>query len=166
MYACIEETLRRTAGVPSHLPREVLPGGLEVDGHNIPAGTVVGVPAYAIHHASEYFPDPWTFRPERWMESESVTSESIKLARKAFTPFSIGTRQCSGRNLAYLQLKLTVAHILFRFDLRIDPDNTTRGRGCPGMEEGREREDEFQLWDALGFGRDGPMIQFRKATTS
>ncbi|KAF2119541.1 benzoate 4-monooxygenase cytochrome P450 [Lophiotrema nucula] len=166
MYACIEETLRRTAGVPSHLPREILPGGLNVDGHHLPAGTVVGVPAYAIHHTPRYYPDPWSFRPERWIESESVTRENIELARKAFTPFSIGTRQCSGRNLAYLQLKLTVAHILFRFDLRIDPDESSRGGGHLGMEEGREREDEFQMWDALGFGRDGPMIQFRKAAAT
>jgi hypothetical protein len=26
---------------------------------------------------------------------------------------------------------------------------------------GREREDEFQLWDALGFGRDGPMVEVK-----
>jgi hypothetical protein len=29
------------------------------------------------------------------------------------------------------------------------------------MGVGREREDEFQLWDALGFGRDGPVVEVR-----
>ncbi|KAF2653489.1 cytochrome P450 [Lophiostoma macrostomum CBS 122681] len=164
LYACIEEALRRTAGVPSHLPRVVLPGGINVDGNQLPEGTVVGVPAYALHHTPEYFPDPWAFRPERWIESDDVSAESIAFSRKAFTPFSIGTRQCSGRNLAYLQLKLTLAHVLFRYDMRLAPDQKGLGGGGPDMEEGRQRKDEFQMWDALGFVRDGPMVEFKTRT--
>jgi cytochrome P450 len=161
LYACIEETLRRTAPVPSHLPRVVLPGGITIDDMYLPAGTVVGVPMYAIHHNPSYFPSPFTFDPSRWIESPAISPESIQLARKAFNPFSIGTRQCSGRNLAYLQLKLTLAHVLWRFDLRLSPDEPGRGGGRKGLGAGREREDEFQLWDALGFGRDGPMVEIR-----
>ena len=161
MYACIEEALRRTAPVPSHLPRIVLQGGMEIDGQFFTEGTVVGVPMYAIHHDPEYFPEPFTFKPERWIESSTNSTESIALARKAFNPFSIGSRQCSGRNLAYLQLKLTLAHMLWRFDMRLAPDEPNRGGGGPELGVGRERKDEFQLWDALGFGRDGPMVEFK-----
>ncbi|KAH7406635.1 cytochrome P450 [Phaeosphaeria sp. MPI-PUGE-AT-0046c] len=161
LYACIEETLRRTAPVPSHLPRVVLPGGMTIDNEHFPAGTVVGVPMYAIHNNPAYFPAPFTFDPGRWLESPTNPPEAIALARKAFNPFSIGTRMCSGRNLAYLQLKLTLAHVLWRFDLRLAPDETGRGGGRKGLGEGRERENEFQLWDALGFGRDGPMVQVK-----
>ncbi|KAF2186670.1 benzoate 4-monooxygenase cytochrome P450 [Zopfia rhizophila CBS 207.26] len=163
LYACIEESLRRTAPVPSHLPRVVLPGGISIDGHHIPAGSVVGVSAYTIHHNPEYFPDPWSFCPERWIESESNSRKSIDLARRAFEPFGLGIRQCIGKNFAYLQLKLTIAHILFRYDMRLDPDDRGLGGGRPDFEEGRHRVDEFQLWDALGFGRDGPMVQFKNA---
>jgi len=81
--------------------------------------------------------------------------------RKAFNPFSIGTRQCSGRNLAYMQLKLTLAHVLWRFDVREAPGEMGRGGGKEGLGVGRERADEFQMWDALGFGRDGPMVEVR-----
>jgi cytochrome P450 len=161
LYACIEETLRRTAPVPSHLPRVVLPGGITIDDQYFSAGTVVGVPMYAIHHNPSYFTNPFTFDPLRWIESPTTSPESIRLARKAFNPFSMGTRQCSGRNLAYLQLKLTLAHVLWRFDLRLAPDELGRGGGRKGLGIGREREDEFQLWDALGFGRDGPMVEVK-----
>jgi cytochrome P450 len=161
MYACIEETLRRVAPVPSHLPRVVLPGGITIDDQHFPADTVVGVPMYAIHHNPDYFPSPFTFNPSRWIEGPTTPPESVILARKAFNPFSIGTRQCSGRNLAYLQLKLTVAHILWRFDLRLTPDEPRRGGGKAELGVGRGREDEFQLWDALGFGRDGPMVEIK-----
>lgn len=161
LYACIEETLRRTAPVPSHLPRVVLPGGITIDIQHYPEGTIVGVPMYAIHHNPAYFPSPFTFSPERWLESSTYPPETIAVARKAFNPFSIGTRQCSGRNLAYLQLKLTLAHMLWRFDVRLAPDERGKGGGRKGLGVGREREDEFQMWDALGFGRDGPMVEIR-----
>jgi len=156
LYACIEETLRRTAPVPSHLPRIVLEGGMRIDGQYIYASTVVGVPMYVIHHNPEYFSEPFTFSPERWLDLPSDSP-----ARKAFNPFSIGTRQCSGMKLAYMQLKLTLAHVLWRFDVRLAEKETGRGGGGKGMGTGREREDEFQLWDALGFGRDGPMVEVR-----
>jgi cytochrome P450 len=161
LYAVIEETLRRTAPVPSHLPRVVLEGGTDIDGHHIPAGIVVGVPMYALHNNPTYFPSPFTFSPERWIESPFNTAESIAFARKAFCPFSIGSRMCSGRNLAYMQLKLTLAHLLWRFDFRESPEETGRGGGKEGLGLGRERRDEFQMWDALGFGRDGPMVELK-----
>jgi cytochrome P450 len=147
--------------VPSHLPRDVLSGGITIDGELFPAGTVVGVPMYAIHNNPDYFPDPFAFKPERWIESSSNPSEAIANARRAFNPFSTGTRQCSGRNLAYMQLKLTLAHLLWRFDLREASDEMGRGGGRMGLGVGRERDDEFQMWDALGFGRDGPMVEVR-----
>jgi cytochrome P450 len=124
---------------------------------------VVGVPAYALHHTPEYFPDPWSFKPERWIESDNVSKDSIAHLRKAFTPFGIGARQCAGKFLAYVQLKLTLAHLLWKFDMRLAPDEPERGCGGPELEEGRHRRDEFQLFDALGFGRDGPMVEFRNA---
>jgi hypothetical protein len=60
-------------------------------------------------------------------------------------------------------MKLTLAHVLYCFDLRLDPNEPGRGAGKPGLGEGRERKDEFQMYDALGFGRDGPMVQFKIA---
>lgn len=162
LYACIEETLRRAAAVPSLVPRVVMAGGFTVDGHHLPQGTVVGIPMYPLHHNPEYYSDPWSFRPERWLESET-DPESIARARKAFAPFMMGTRQCSGRVLAYLQMKLTLAHILFRFDLRLSPEDNGLGGGSPDLEEGRHRRDEFQLIDAFGFGRDGPLVEVRVA---
>jgi cytochrome P450 len=131
---------------------------MTIDDQHFCEGTVVGVPMYAIHHNPTYFPSPFTFSPERWLDSPP---EAIALARKAFNPFSIGTRQCSGRGLAYLQLKLTLAHLLWRFEWRLAPDEMGRGGGSEGLGVGREREDEFQLWDALGFGRDGPMVEVK-----
>ncbi|KAF2840589.1 cytochrome P450, partial [Patellaria atrata CBS 101060] len=67
LTACIDETLRISPALPSAMPREVLPGGLSVDGLHIPSGIDVGVAAYCIQHNSTYYPSPWAFRPERWI---------------------------------------------------------------------------------------------------
>jgi len=41
LHACVIEGLRMTASVASELPREVLPGGHDIDGYWYPAGIVV-----------------------------------------------------------------------------------------------------------------------------
>ncbi|KAJ5758550.1 hypothetical protein N7520_005706 [Penicillium odoratum] len=67
LFACINESMRLSPPLGGILPREVLAGGLEVDGgrYYVPAGTDVGVPTYALHHTAEYWPEPYEFRPER-----------------------------------------------------------------------------------------------------
>ncbi|KAJ5949319.1 cytochrome P450 [Penicillium verhagenii] len=74
LYACINEALRLSPPVPGLLPREVLAGGLEIDEgrYYVPAGTDVGVPTYALHHMPEYWPDPYRFCPDRWLDCFSA----------------------------------------------------------------------------------------------
>lgn len=163
LYACIEECLRRLAPVPSHVPRVVLAGGMTVDGHFFPEGTVVGVPQYALHHNTRYYTEPFQFCPERWVVSATNPQSAIDEMRRAFEPFGVGVRGCIGKNLGYLQLKLTLAHLLYRFDIRECEDEKGVGAGRKGLGIGREREDEYQLWDALGAERDGPVVEVRTA---
>lgn len=160
----MEETLRRAPPKPSHIPREVLPGGLLINGNHIPVGTVVGVPAYSIHHNSDYYPDPWSFRPERWLvdEKAGVSQASVDLAYRAFCPFSLGVRACIGKNLAYLEYKLALAHVLWRFDIR-QAEGETLGEGGPDLGEGRQRVDEFQMVDFIAAMKEGPMVEFKAA---
>lgn len=64
---CIGETLRISPPVLRHLPSEVGPGGATVDGMFFPPDTVVSISTYALHHKEEYYPDPSTYSPERWI---------------------------------------------------------------------------------------------------
>ena len=65
--------------IAAHIPREVVGEGITIDGTFYPAGTVVGVTVYALHHNEDYFPDPYVFKPERWIVNEKtgVTQESV-----------------------------------------------------------------------------------------
>ena len=99
LRACLDEAMRLSPSVGGVLPRLVLPGGVEIDGQQLPEGTVVGVPHYAIHHNSEYYPQPFEYKPERWIaDSEpNVTAGSVSFGQSAFCPFSIGPRGCIGK---------------------------------------------------------------------
>ncbi|KAF1975779.1 cytochrome P450 [Bimuria novae-zelandiae CBS 107.79] len=81
--ACINETMRMSPATPGSPLREVLRGGLVVDGQFVPPGIDVGCCIYALHHHPEYFEDPDTFIPERWMEArdENDTNWEERLAR-------------------------------------------------------------------------------------
>lgn len=50
LQACVDETLRMCPPKASSLPREVLAGGLDIDGQYIPQGVTVGTPLYVLHH--------------------------------------------------------------------------------------------------------------------
>ncbi len=84
LRAVIDEAMRLNPPVGGLLPREVLPGGIEIDGMHFPEGTVVGTPHYAIHHSEAYFPRPFDWIPERWIPGsvEGVTKESVERAQR------------------------------------------------------------------------------------
>ena len=166
LRACIDEAMRLSPPVPSHLPREVLPGGLTIDGQYFPKGTVVGTASYAIHHCKEYYPEPFVFRPERWIiEDKSETESNVATARAAFCPFSLGPRGCIGKSLAYLEVTLALATLLFLYDIRLPEDAGKRepsGGGRPNDKHwGRRRKDEYQLVEYFLSEREGPMVEFK-----
>ncbi|RYP80036.1 hypothetical protein DL770_006395 [Monosporascus sp. CRB-9-2] len=163
LNACISEALRIAPPAPGTLWRE-LPfddtkdnGPLIIDGHVVSPGTQVGVCTYAIHHNEEYFPEPFMFRPERWMKDNAATR-----SHEAFVPFSLGSRSCAGKTLAYQEIGITLAKTLWYFDFE-KPSGTPGdvGGGKSGSLGGRGRPNEFQLYDIFASTHEGPMLFFR-----
>ncbi len=54
------------------------------------------------------FPDPKTFRPERWLENDRAL-EKYQVA------FSKGSRGCPAINLAMVEMVLPIAHLFARY---------------------------------------------------
>lgn len=69
---------------------------LVVEGANLPAGTQFTVLLYALHHHPDYWDDPLSFRPERWL------APTPPHADWAYVPYLEGPRQCIGHHLAEL----------------------------------------------------------------
>lgn len=162
LRATIDEAMRLSPPVAGALPRQVLPGGLTVDNHFIPEGIDVCVPHYAIHHNPDYYPKPFDYIPERWVRDSASAAMASHLddAHSAFCPFSVGPRGCIGKGLAYVELSVALARVLWQFDCRLAP-GTTVGEGKPDLEEGRRRTMEYQLKDTFTSVKDGPLVQFR-----
>jgi cytochrome P450 len=84
--ACIKEAMRLHPGVGFPLERIVPQEGLTVGDVCIPAGTVVGMNAWVIHHNKTiYGHDADDFRPERWIEAEP---EQLRMMDKCFLSVS------------------------------------------------------------------------------
>ena len=77
LLACINEALRIAPASPAPLWREVKTGGAVIDHQAIEEGTNVAATIYAMHHNAEYFPEPYSFRPERWIASMDNPKEKI-----------------------------------------------------------------------------------------
>ncbi|KAK8108933.1 hypothetical protein PG984_014734 [Apiospora sp. TS-2023a] len=166
LRACIDESLRLASPASGTLWRELgADSNTEsyiIDGHVVPRGTVVGVNIYSIHHNPEYFPDPFSFRPERWLDDSAYSSEAKKAMADAFTPFLTGARGCAGKTMAYMEVGLVIAKTLWYFDF--EPSTGPLGHiggGNPAMGMGRYRPDEFQLYDVFTALHDGPYLTFR-----
>ncbi|KAF2458353.1 cytochrome P450 monooxygenase-like protein [Lineolata rhizophorae] len=114
----INETLRL---VPPQLTgggRITGPEGLMVGGTWIPAGTKVNAPKYVVSRLPEAFEHPNDFIPERWYSRPELIHD-----KRAYAPFTIGNRQCVGKNLALVELRLSTAMILKRFKVSFSPDH-------------------------------------------
>lgn len=66
---------------------------VELGGHTLPAGTKVALNILGMHHDPNNFPDPQTFKPERFMDGPLGPSSRHPYA---FIPFGAGPRKCIG----------------------------------------------------------------------
>ena len=120
LRAVIREGLRLGMANPARFTRIVPPSGLHVGGNYLPAGTNVGLAPYVLHHNPELFPEPFAFRPERWMDDEKGTDRKLdprverqrRERERDLVPFGVGSRTCIARNLATHELFVAVRAVV------------------------------------------------------
>ena len=66
-----------------------------------------------MHRLSYVFPDPYIFKPERWL-SKNETNDM----KSHFMPFGYGGRICGGQAMAIMMLKITLAAIARNFNIQ------------------------------------------------
>ena len=103
LTATVQETLRRRPVLPNAAPRLVMQP-VEIGGWTYPAGCALAANAYLIHHDPAIYPDPYAFRPERFLEQGPGTYTWI--------PFGGGRRRCLGASFAQLEMKLVLRAVL------------------------------------------------------
>ena len=113
LTAIINEGLRLCGPVTHRLGRQFPEKTLVCHGSVIPAGTTVSMTILLVHQNEKIFPDPQSFRPDRWLETDS------KRLERYLVPFNRGTRACVGLNLAKAELYLIIASVFRRFDFDV-----------------------------------------------
>jgi cytochrome P450 len=99
LTATIHETLRRRPVLPNAAPRLVM-RPVEVGGWTYPPGVALVANACPIHHDPEIYPDPYEFRPERFLDSKPGTYTWI--------PFGGGRRRCLGASFAMVEMRIVL----------------------------------------------------------
>ncbi|KAI2628781.1 cytochrome P450 [Hypoxylon sp. NC1633] len=128
--ACIKEAFRLhpAAGLP--LERIVPEPGVEIAGHYVKGGTIVGCSAWIIHRRPEIWgEDVDVHRPERWLVDENLKGEEkeeqerrVREMNGMLFQFGMGSRTCIGKNISLLEIYKVVPSLLRRFDIRFkDP---------------------------------------------
>ena len=74
------------------LPRISPDQPIQYKNYSIPAGIPVGMSNYLMHTDPGAFPDPFTFRPERWMHGNATAA-----MQRNYVPFAWGSRNCLGQ---------------------------------------------------------------------
>ena len=119
--ATVQETLRHRPVLPNAAPRLTMEP-VEIGGWTYPEGVCLLADAYLIHHDPEIYPDPYAFRPERFLDDAPGTYTWI--------PFGGGRRRCLGASFAQLEMKIVLQAVL---------GSTELAPAEPGEEHGRRR---------------------------
>ncbi|KUL83686.1 hypothetical protein ZTR_07491 [Talaromyces verruculosus] len=122
LTAVLNESLRIYPSVASSTPRLTPPGGSKIDNRFVPGNIIVAVNQYAAYRSEDNFADPYSFIPERWL-SGNDDKRFVNDRPSVLQPFSIGPRNCLGRNLAWLEMRLILGRLLWNFDLELTEES-------------------------------------------
>jgi cytochrome P450 len=83
---------------------------IEIGDWEYPVGCSLVANGYLIHHDPDIYPDPYAFRPERFVDEKPGTYTWI--------PFGGGRRRCLGSSFAMLEMKIVLRILLGACELR------------------------------------------------
>jgi cytochrome P450 len=106
--ATIHEGMRNRPVIPMIVRMVTRPW--QLGEYVLPRRTPVAVSIVALHHREDVYPDPFSFRPERFIERKPGTY--------TWVPFGGGIRRCLGASLAMAEQRVVLAAIARRTDLR------------------------------------------------
>ncbi|KAK4958152.1 hypothetical protein LTR10_004577 [Elasticomyces elasticus] len=122
LQACITESLRIASPVSGRLPRVNPRADMSFTDpkagktYVFPKSTVMSMSMQDLHYDANIFPNPSSFEPERWLDADP---EKLARMQQAYVPFSRGSRNCIGQELAKQELTLTAGNLMLLFDFEL-----------------------------------------------
>ena len=91
-----------------------------LQGYEIPKGTTCYPNVMAVHVDEEFWGDPWTFRPERFLDQDGNLVPANHPNRQSIFAFGQGPRVCVGELFAHARMFLWIVSLVQRFDIQLD----------------------------------------------
>ncbi|XP_024877802.1 cytochrome P450 4C1-like [Temnothorax curvispinosus] len=107
---CIKETLRLYPSV--FLISRVAEEDVKLQSYLVPAGTTVVLNIYGVHRDPNFWLNPETFDPDRFLPERTRNRHFY-----SYIPFSAGSRNCLGQRYAFLQIKALIAPLIQNYYL-------------------------------------------------
>jgi cytochrome P450 len=114
----VKEALRLQPVIP--MVGRVLQEPVRIGGIDMPAGSVCAASIYLVHRRPSLYPEPERFRPERFLD--------FKPAAWEWLPFGGGLRRCVGAAFAMYEMKMVLAAMLPRVEMRLATDRVRNVR--------------------------------------
>ena len=83
---------------------------------HLPYGTLINSCLYAVHYDPDYWPDPYEFKPERFLPENKKD-----IVNCSFMTFGAGPRMCPGVRFAFVNIKHTLIEILRKYNIKTCP---------------------------------------------
>jgi hypothetical protein len=108
LTATVHEILRLRPVVPNAEPR-LTKQPVTIGGYDYPAGVALLASGWLVHHDPEIYPDPFAFKPERFV--------GVSPGTYTWLPFGGGRRRCLGASFAIQEMKIVLKAVLSRFEV-------------------------------------------------
>ncbi|KAM0276087.1 hypothetical protein ACHAQH_007106 [Verticillium albo-atrum] len=121
LNSVLQESLRLYPPAPDNLLRRTKDHGSVVMGKVLPPNTRVTMNVWAANISPLNFHRPTEMLPERWATSRPEEFEGDD--REVFNPFGVGPKDCLGKGLAWMELRIVVAYLVWHCQFELTPES-------------------------------------------
>ncbi len=111
LHCVIKESMRYYPIVHS-IPSRIAAKEEELNGYQIPQGTMLMCNTYSLHFSTELWDTPYSFLPERFLEEKSIKAGS-------WLPFGLGSHLCLGKGFSLLEQAVFLASLLKEYTVSV-----------------------------------------------
>ncbi|KAL2073943.1 hypothetical protein VTL71DRAFT_11269 [Oculimacula yallundae] len=123
LNACINESMRHSPILATGLARYTTETTM-IGNYEIPPEVIVSPAIGLMMRDPRIWPDPNDYVPERWLGNY----KGVEVDRKAFLPFSAGSRNCPGQQFALREMRLILSTIIRRYEMTLIPGQSHEQR--------------------------------------
>jgi cytochrome P450 len=128
LEAVMKESMRLHPVIPMVVRTLMEP--VTVGGYDLPAGATIGPSILLAHQREENHADPWTFRPERFLEHHD---NRVGPPANTWLPFGGGVRRCIGAGFSLMEGVAVLREVLLAWDLAAVGDDEPKVRNITSV---------------------------------